>query len=336
MELSPANPSYLDMRNAILQADEIQGGHRNARIWRVFANRGMGYFASTLNGDDTTPFEDFSLPPSADAPKGTITGTVTDERTDDALPGALVSVAGHASAPGFLEYLADTSDASGRYEIPGVFYGTDQDVAATKPGYDQQVAPMRVRTPVVTRNYALRRDWAASSGGAGVAAFTGPDFTPFGCGPGAAIDQSLGSGWASTSVDTPGSLVVTPKYVVVRLPQPVDVSTFGIDPGATCGDGPTAGTKDFRVETSSAATLPAPADPSWQLAAQGTFTSADQHRLNPVTPAAGSGTAVRFVRFTMLSPQVPGVFATTCASSSTSGCRFMDMSELEVFGAPTS
>jgi hypothetical protein len=129
--------------------------------------------------------------------------------------------------------------------------------------------------------------------------------------------------------------VVAPKYVVVRLPEPVNVATFGVDPGATCGDGPTAGTKDFRVETSTATTLPAPADPSWRLAAQGTFTDADQHRLNPVTPGVGSATAVRFVRFTMLSPQVPGVFATTCVTSGASGCSFMDMSELAVFGAPT-
>jgi Zn-dependent metalloprotease len=65
MELSPANPSFLDMRNAILQADAVQGGNRSDAIWAVFAARGMGYFASTTNGDDATPIEDFSLPPSA-------------------------------------------------------------------------------------------------------------------------------------------------------------------------------------------------------------------------------------------------------------------------------
>ncbi|HKG50118.1 MAG TPA: hypothetical protein VKB14_06745, partial [Actinomycetales bacterium] len=69
-----------------------------------------------------------------------------------------------------------------------------------------------------------------------------------------------------------------------------------------------------------------------QLAAQGTFGAADQHRLNPVTPVPGSGAAVRFVRFTMLSPQVPGVFAVTCRSSGAAGCQFMGMSELEAYG----
>jgi hypothetical protein len=336
MELSPANPSYLDMRNAILQADAIQGGRRNSKIWHVFANRGMGYFASAIDGDDATPFEDFSLPPSADAPRGTITGTVTDERTKSGLSGALVAVAGHASAPGFLEYLADTTDSAGRYSIPGVFYGTYQDVSASKPGYDAQVAPLRVRAPVTRLDGALRRDWAASSGGASVATFSGPDFTQFGCGPASAIDQSLGNGWASTSVDSPGSFTVTPKHVVVKLPQAVDVGTFAIDPGATCGDAGSASTKDYRVETATTSTLPAENSTAWKLAAQGSFGAEDQHRLNRVTPAPGSGSAVRFVRFTMINPQVPGDFATTCAEGGFSGCQFMDMSELEIYGAPTS
>jgi extracellular elastinolytic metalloproteinase len=336
MELSPANPSYLDMRNAILQADAIQGGRRNARIWRVFAKRGMGYFASAVNGDDTTTFEDFSLPPSADANRGTISGTVTDERTKAALQGTLVSVAGHASAPGFLEYLADTTDASGRYSIPGVFYGRYEDISATQPGFDTQVSPLTVRAPVTTRSYGLRRDWAASSGGASVAAFTGPDFTGFGCGPGAAIDQSLGSGWASTSVDSPGSVTVTPKYVVVRLPEAVDVGTFAVDPGATCGDAGSASTKDYRIDTAASATLPEENSPAWRRAAQGSFGTADRGRLNAVTPAVGTGAGVRFVRFTMVNPQVPGDFATTCAQGGFSGCQFMDMSELAVYGAPSS
>ena len=55
MELSPADPSYLDMRNAILQADTASnGGAASNKIWQVFANRGMGYFAGAIDGDDTS------------------------------------------------------------------------------------------------------------------------------------------------------------------------------------------------------------------------------------------------------------------------------------------
>nr|WP_246355363.1 M36 family metallopeptidase [Nocardioides ungokensis] len=42
MELAPANPSFLDMRNAILVADTaLFGGDHHAAIWKVFAVRGM-------------------------------------------------------------------------------------------------------------------------------------------------------------------------------------------------------------------------------------------------------------------------------------------------------
>ncbi|MEV0217267.1 M36 family metallopeptidase [Micromonospora sp. ALFpr18c] len=63
MELSPADPSYLDMRDAILLADRVVNHGRGQRdIWRVFAARGMGFHASTDGATDTSPTEDFSLP----------------------------------------------------------------------------------------------------------------------------------------------------------------------------------------------------------------------------------------------------------------------------------
>ncbi|WP_433537680.1 M36 family metallopeptidase [Micromonospora sp. CA-249363] len=63
MELSPADPSYLDMRDAILLADRVVNHGRGQReIWRVFAARGMGVHASTDGAGDTTPTEDFSVP----------------------------------------------------------------------------------------------------------------------------------------------------------------------------------------------------------------------------------------------------------------------------------
>lgn len=64
MELSPANPSFLDQRDSILQADLIlNSGKLRNTIWRVFAARGMGFHASSRSGNDPHPTEDFSLPP---------------------------------------------------------------------------------------------------------------------------------------------------------------------------------------------------------------------------------------------------------------------------------
>ena len=73
MRLSPPEPSFLDMRNAILQADPAEGGAPRTQIWTVFARRGMGFFATTDDADDVTPIEDFSMPP-AGGPRGRIAG----------------------------------------------------------------------------------------------------------------------------------------------------------------------------------------------------------------------------------------------------------------------
>jgi hypothetical protein len=62
LRLAPANPTFLDMRNAILQADLIRGFGDTDRIWAVFAARGMGFRASTTSNNDTSPVQDFSLP----------------------------------------------------------------------------------------------------------------------------------------------------------------------------------------------------------------------------------------------------------------------------------
>ncbi|BCY07245.1 hypothetical protein L3i22_023330 [Actinoplanes sp. L3-i22] len=64
MELAPADPSYLDMRNAILLADRVvDHGRGQDRIWQVFAARGMGVNASTDGAADLSPTEDFTVPP---------------------------------------------------------------------------------------------------------------------------------------------------------------------------------------------------------------------------------------------------------------------------------
>ena len=329
MELSPANPSYLDVRNSILQADVADnGGANSAAIWKVFAGRGMGYFAGSIDGDDTHPVEDFSLPPAPGSKTATVSGTVTDTDTQAPVAGALVGFAGHTS--GFTGDLSATTDSAGRYTITGVYVGTYPEVFARKAGFDQQViSSLKVTSGGAKADFALRRDWASLGGGGTVTDFTGPDYTPYGCGPGSAVDQSLGNGWGSTSDDdgATGGWAVTPKYVVVKLPQKVDVSQLAVDPGNTCGDAGSASTKDFKVETSADGS-------SWTTAATGSFAAADRHRLNLITPSAGSAAGVQYVRFTMINPQVPGDFATTCAGGGYSGCAFMDMSELEVYGTP--
>ena len=51
MRLSPPEPSFLDMRNAILLAHDGD----DTDVWQVFQDRGMGYFASTDGSSDIAP-----------------------------------------------------------------------------------------------------------------------------------------------------------------------------------------------------------------------------------------------------------------------------------------
>ena len=70
MRLSPPEPSFLDMRNAILAADQgLNGGANEDLIWTVFADRGMGFFASVDDSSDTAPFENFDTPPADTPPR---------------------------------------------------------------------------------------------------------------------------------------------------------------------------------------------------------------------------------------------------------------------------
>jgi hypothetical protein len=114
MELSPPSPSFLDMRDAILQADIVSNGGANSRvIWGVFANRGMGYFAFSNGGNDPHPVEDFSMPPTC-GPCYSITGTVTVKRTGAPIEGAMVTIKGLGVFDGGLW---DTTKADGTYHI---------------------------------------------------------------------------------------------------------------------------------------------------------------------------------------------------------------------------
>ena len=103
MELSPPSPSFLDMRNAIIQADVVENAGANGdTMWQIFADRGMGYFASSVDGGDLQPVEDFSLPPDCSAdPCHEVSGTVTDKVTGDPLEGATVGFSGLRSGFGF-------------------------------------------------------------------------------------------------------------------------------------------------------------------------------------------------------------------------------------------
>lgn len=323
MTLSPSDPSMLDMRDAIVTADKVvYGKAHTTKIWKTFAARGFGYFAASIDGGDATPAEDFHVPPAGNQAPGAIAGTVTDTQGNP-VAGAVVLVAGHTS--GVAGSYSDVTAADGTYRISGVVPGTYPKVVAFADGY--QGTPQAATVPsngTATVDFALRRDWAAASGGAEVIDFTGVDFTAFGCGPGSLIDLSQGTGWGSTTgaTETPvtSAAQVVPKSVVIALPEAIDITSFAVDPGSTCGDPGSASTGDYTLEVSTAATGP------WTQVSSGTFDADDRGvlvALPVVAPADQS-----FVRYTMVSPQVPDYAGCPDAYG---GCQYMDSSELAVY-----
>ncbi len=319
MSLAPSDPSMLDMRDAMLTADKaIYGKAHWTALWRAFAHRGFGYFAASVDAADPDPIEDFRVPPPASATRGSISGTVTDTNGSP-LAGAVVLVAGQG------EDAATVTNQDGGYTIDGLVEGTYPKVAAFAAGYETQFRPVTVDGDETGVDFELRRDWAASSGGASIASFDPPDFTAYGCGPDAAIDLSLGTGWGSETTATGASADdasdVDPKSIVIELPEAITVTGFAVDPSATCGDAGSSSTADYTIEVGPSAAGP------WTVAASGTFGPADRGHLVDV-PALSPAPGTTHVQYTMESPQVPDW--TECPDGYT-GCTYMDTTEVAVY-----
>jgi uncharacterized repeat protein (TIGR01451 family) len=64
MNLSPANPTYIQARDGILSADTVDnGGADLGELWTAFAKRGMGFGASAPASSTTSPvFESYVVP----------------------------------------------------------------------------------------------------------------------------------------------------------------------------------------------------------------------------------------------------------------------------------
>ena len=329
MSLSPSNPSFLDERNAILLADmATTGGAHQDTIWKVFAHRGMGYFAGSFGGNDTEPGASFELPPTNNA-TGSISGTVTDSVSGDPIEGATVTVAFEGSP--FVINPTVTTAVDGTYSLGPIPQGTYPKVTIAAPGFDGVTAPLTVDQPGVTQDAALDRDWAASSGGASVDSFTGPTY-PWGCGPKRLIDQSPAQGW-ETSTQIVGGVAgpKTAKNVVIKLPVAVDLSSIQINPSAICADGQSAGLGSYTVETSSNGT-------DYTEVASGEFTKADDGHANTVTLTPGPALDdVSYIRVWNNSPKVLSDSAEypdgcTVDPNGYSGCSYEDIAEVAVYG----
>jgi hypothetical protein len=148
MELAPYNPSFLDMRNAILVADtSVFGGKQRAAIWKVFARRGMGFYAGSFGGNDTRPAASFALPPaSIDAQQ--ISGQVKIGGVGKG--GVTVRLAFQGA--GAVNPTAVT-DGTGHYTLSGIPEGTYLKLQASGGGFQAQRTSVTVTAGGATANF---------------------------------------------------------------------------------------------------------------------------------------------------------------------------------------
>jgi extracellular elastinolytic metalloproteinase len=320
--LGPIYPTFLDTRNALLQADRVLGrGDRDA-IWEVFARRGMGFFSATsIDPGDNSPTEDFSLPPPPGRPLGTVTGSIREQESGRPIRRALIYFAGHIFTGG--QDLGDRTDSKGRFRIKNVPAGTYPLMEVFRAGFDAgQFGPVKVEAGSNSFRLRLRRDWASLLGGARLRRATGDQFRD--APPENAFDQSE-DGWISHSPNFPGDRGA--KSVTVKLPRRVNVSGFAVDPGSMLGGvvDPTSSVAKFRIDVSRDGRR-------FTRSAQGAFSPDDNFQLNGVR-ARGKRREVRYVRFTMVIPQGPGG-AHRFLEVAESYREFMGMTEFEVYGKP--
>ena len=215
--------------------------------------------------------------------------------------------------------LTATTDSDGRYAIAGAPEGSYAKLTIQPPaGYGAaEVAKVVVQGgQTATRDVALRRNWALLVGGATVTSSDGSYGAA--CGVHGLIDGSRTNGWSAANPTSPNASGAPVPVATVTFPRAVEVAAIAIDPGSTCGNGPSATLKGYRLEVSRDGT-------TFEPYAQGQFASADAGHLVSIPAPGGSPVRAAKVRLTMLSPQSACV---GCA-----GRDFIDIQELEVLGA---
>jgi hypothetical protein len=346
MELSPANPSFLDMRNSILQADMVAGGAAHNTIWSVFAKardgllRGRGRRRRHLAGGELrTSAGTRNATGQADRQHHRPGHRRGDRRRAGRVRRARIRVPGRprrhdeqqGRVRGERHLLRDVSEgrrtlARLRPRRPAEHDHLQADDEAELPAPPRLgVARGRRKRDRVQRARLHRLRVRSDRCDRPVSR------------------QRLGERHRRER-DGDGQ-----RHAEVRRREAADRGERRGDRDRPvehvrrrrqCGDAP------HTVETS-------PDGTTWTLANEGHFYASNRGHLNTVPLNAGSTANVRYVRFTMINPMVPETGnscdnAANCGDNGVaqrcgpnapnpgnfSGCTFMDMSEIEVYGRP--
>ena len=319
MRLSPPEPSMLDMRNAILAAEQANGGGLNDEVWEVFRVRGMGYYAAAADGSDTQPVEDFS------APLGTGRSQGHRHGRRDRLHHRPADRRRARQLRGCRDLRRRRPTSRGRYTIPNMPAASYPKLTPSRPaGYN----------PVVTRDVpitGMRRPRATSLWIETGRPWRGADVESVSdntSARSAAVSRTPSTSrrepaWSRVE---PGSLDPEQESdgdptVTIDLPATVDVTGVPDRSHAECGDDDLGGTGEYRVETArDGGDVPDRRRRHGRQRLHAESISTSSTRRNP---AAGSGADTDLVRITLLSPQ----------GTAGTGADFIDLTEFEVLGA---
>jgi len=230
MPLSPMDPSFLDMRDALVKAMDNRYHSRSDFatladiVFGAFAQRGAGLSASTDGGNDTnpTPAFDHRNPEH----NGTLAGRVTNASTGEPVEGANVIV-GEFEAR--VSPVAE-SGADGAFSVPATA-GT-YTVTVQAPGFGSttfdatEVAAGRT----ARQRYALTPNLASTANGATVVSSTSPNAE-------ALLDDTEASSWKAGLGGN----------VVVELAEPAKITSVQVSAYTTSRF---EGLKSFTLQTS--------------------------------------------------------------------------------------
>jgi hypothetical protein len=315
LRLSPPEPSFLDMRNSILEADTMAGGADHDLLWKIFARRGMGFDARSTDGFDEEPTAGFAVPPAAGGPTGTVSGTLTDADSGKPLVGIPGGITSFFS--GIANDIVGFSGSDGVFKIPAVPVGGYGPVRVGGLGYEPQTlgdATVAKGKDSGGFDAKLKRNYAMLEGGTRIITREGLDQ---GCGPALALDANPMTGYEVPSENS--KFGGGDKHLVLELPGPIDISQLVLDPTNNCGSDETSSLGGYTLETSKDGK-------TYRTASEGTFTPADRHPNTLDVPAAAKS-GVRYVKLTIKTAQ--GLPANPLGTTYND---YIDITDLSIFG----
>jgi Fungalysin metallopeptidase (M36)/SdrD B-like domain/Fungalysin/Thermolysin Propeptide Motif/Domain of unknown function (DUF4214) len=152
LKLQPANPSFTDARNAILNADLVlTGGANYDLIWQAFARRGMGFNAKAFASDSLVVNADFSVPPQS--VRGRLfedtNGDGVEQFSEPGLSGWVVFLDTNGNGRLDANETSNITDAFGGYVLPVPGAGTYRVMEVVRPGFTATTTnPLTVTVPV--------------------------------------------------------------------------------------------------------------------------------------------------------------------------------------------